>query len=550
MPSEADKELQHVLAPVKEHLARVSGANKRKIPNDMTRLEIMEVSLVVIGNHITNHVKQNDSLEDSLWKFVSDRYWPQSSKESKRVSGEKLKEMYVKIAAGKDAAIKTTAPREKIAAKDTAPKTTAPRGILQITNAPSPSHKRSFDEFAEPLPPFKWGRPYLHNNKPDGTYRRNTDSIKPTTAPNYIHAFKRTLDQLETVQMFRHHGVDREKLVSGLTNEIHPVFLKICCCKYTMGCCRIAEIRFVYPGYKIPLVEVPAIASPAPSDNFFVRTIMQLATRWILSDPGLQFVSALMEYGRGGKKFQADPRKHLSTERKQAVLRQLLLHAPQVTVHFREFSYLEGSAFRKAALGYTYCQCIAPWSAHIVIDVEKMQGYDPSAPNYDQHTVNELRHSIIRNAGTLCHEFAHAIAFLELQTLIEPEFNNEPFAEAGHAFENFLWGGTLVGPSGSDGLWLHRWPPAGRLSAYNGNGVFRTGIHAPEAIPAPGGQWVEPQVYGRLLHDHFWDSERVERGQAWLQAFQEDMAAALPRSNYDHARVEPFLHCVLPISTA
>jgi chromodomain-helicase-DNA-binding protein 1 len=105
MPSEADKELQHVLAPVKEHLARVSGANKRKIPNDMTRLEIMKVSLVVIGNHITNHVKQNDSLEDSLWKFVSDRYWPQGSKESKRVSGEKLKEMYVKIAAGKDAAI-------------------------------------------------------------------------------------------------------------------------------------------------------------------------------------------------------------------------------------------------------------------------------------------------------------------------------------------------------------------------------------------------------------------------------------------------------------
>jgi hypothetical protein len=320
--------------------------------------------------------------------------------------------------------------------------------------------------------------------------------------------------------MFRHHGVDPEKLVSGLTNEIHPVFLKICCCKYTMGCCRIAEIRFVYPGYKIPLVEVPAIASPAPSDNFFVRTIMQLATRWILSDPGLQFVSALMEYGRGGKKFQADPRKHLSTERKQAVLRQLLLHAPQVTVHFREFSYLEGSAFRKAALGYTYCQCIAPWSAHIVIDVEKMQGYDPSAPNYDQHTVNELRRSIIRNAGTLCHEFAHAIAFLELQTLIEPEFNNEPFAEAGHAFENFLWGGTLVGPSGSDGLWLHRWPPAGRLSAYNGNGVFRTGIHAPEAIPAPGGQWVEPQVYGRLLHDHFWGSERVERGKRRCKPFK------------------------------
>jgi hypothetical protein len=66
MPSEVDKALQHVLAPVKEHLARASGANKRKIPNDMTRLEIMKVSLVAIANHITNHVKQNASLEDSL----------------------------------------------------------------------------------------------------------------------------------------------------------------------------------------------------------------------------------------------------------------------------------------------------------------------------------------------------------------------------------------------------------------------------------------------------------------------------------------------------
>lgn len=319
--------------------------------------------------------------------------------------------------------------------------------------------------------------------------------------------------------MFRHHGVDPEKLISGLTNEIHPVFLKICCCKYTMDCCRIAHTRSVAPGYKIPLVEVPTIASPAPSDNFFVRTIMQLATRWILSDPGLQFISALMECGRGGKKFQANPRKHLSTERKQAVLRQLLLHAPQVTVHFRKFSHLDESASRKAALGYTSKQRMAPWSAHIVMDVEKMQGYDPSAPNYDQHTVNELRRSIISNAGTLCHEFAHAICFLEIQALVEPKFNNEPFVEVGSAFENCLWGGTL-NDSRSDGLWLHRWPPPCRLSAYDGNGVFRTRIDAPEAMPMPGGQWVEPKVYGRLLFDHFWDSERVEQGNRRCKPFK------------------------------
>jgi len=111
--TEHDKKLQHVLAPVNEHLARASGANKKKIPDDMTRLKLIKVSLVAIGNHIMKHpnIKQNSSLEDSLWEFVSERHWPQSAKESKRVSGKKLKEMYAKIA-GKDAAPKTTAPRE------------------------------------------------------------------------------------------------------------------------------------------------------------------------------------------------------------------------------------------------------------------------------------------------------------------------------------------------------------------------------------------------------------------------------------------------------
>lgn len=107
--SEHDRKLQHVLAPINEHLAKAHGAQKKKIPDDMTRLKIIKVSLVAIGNHIFNHpnIKDNSSLEASLWDFVSDRHWPQSTKESKRVSGKKLRDMYIKIA-GKDAAPKTT----------------------------------------------------------------------------------------------------------------------------------------------------------------------------------------------------------------------------------------------------------------------------------------------------------------------------------------------------------------------------------------------------------------------------------------------------------
>ena len=140
--SEYEKRMQHVLAPIKEHLTRASGAQKKKIPDDMTRLKIIKVSLVAIGNHIVNHphIKDDSSLETGLWDFVSERHWPQSTKESKRVSGKKLRDMYVKIA-GKDATPKTTsrpsasngdtseAKKETSPAEEKKPITTSPETV-------------------------------------------------------------------------------------------------------------------------------------------------------------------------------------------------------------------------------------------------------------------------------------------------------------------------------------------------------------------------------------------------------------------------------------
>jgi chromodomain-helicase-DNA-binding protein 1 len=105
--SDYERKLQHVLAPISDALARAHGAQRKKIPDDNTRLKIIKVSLVAIGDHIFKHpkVKDNPSLEDSLWDFVSEHHWPQSAKEANRVPGKKLKDMYIKIA-GKDAAPK------------------------------------------------------------------------------------------------------------------------------------------------------------------------------------------------------------------------------------------------------------------------------------------------------------------------------------------------------------------------------------------------------------------------------------------------------------
>jgi chromodomain-helicase-DNA-binding protein 1 len=110
--SDHERKLQHVLAPISDALARAHGAQRKKIPDDNTRLKIIKVSLVAIGDHIFKHpkVKDNPSLEDSLWDFVSEHHWPQSAKEANRVPGKKLKDMYIKIA-GKDAAPKAALPK-------------------------------------------------------------------------------------------------------------------------------------------------------------------------------------------------------------------------------------------------------------------------------------------------------------------------------------------------------------------------------------------------------------------------------------------------------
>ena len=88
---------------------KVQGAQKKFIPDDEKRLKIIKQSLLAIGNRITVdlHNAPNATgmpkLEDQLWEYISNRHWPQSAKENKRVSGTKLRDMYVKIA-GKDKA--------------------------------------------------------------------------------------------------------------------------------------------------------------------------------------------------------------------------------------------------------------------------------------------------------------------------------------------------------------------------------------------------------------------------------------------------------------
>jgi hypothetical protein len=141
--------------------------------------------------------------------------------------------------------------------------------------------------------------------------------------------------------------------------------------------------------------------------------MMQLATRIVTSDESLQFISGLMDCGRNGVQFHAHPRKHLSAERKQAVLHRLQLYAHQVAFHFRDFSHLAAKPTNLCLLGYTKKRMLPGGLpvAHVFMDVQHINGYDSSAPNYDRLTVCDLGRNIIRSAVVLCHELAHAIAY-------------------------------------------------------------------------------------------------------------------------------------------
>lgn len=160
------------------------------------------------------------------------------------------------------------------------------------------------------------------------------------------------------------------------------------------------------------------------------------------------------------------------------------------------------------------------------MDVQHINGYDSSAPNYDQLTVSDLGRNIIRSAVVLCHEVAHAIAYFEVQSYTEPRFNNEPFAEIGHAFENYVFGGTLGVRESRGGLWIRQWPALGRMNGYTTR-VFPRGIYA--STLQPGDQWLDEAMYVRFLNDQFWDTETAAPGsrrckpfkKSWLRPYHE-----------------------------
>ncbi|KAK3704274.1 ATP-dependent DNA helicase Hrp3 [Vermiconidia calcicola] len=168
---EAEARIRRTLDPISATLTKVSGSNKKKIPDDDLRLKIIKQSIVTIGNHINLCVRGsgNAALEDKLWNYVSEHHWPQAKQAEKRVPGNKLKEMYKKISSKDNAAA---------AGSKTTPTKVKPKPIADVagragmsTNGTASSVKKETSDSGRKLPNFEReesdGKPTAQRESPE-----------------------------------------------------------------------------------------------------------------------------------------------------------------------------------------------------------------------------------------------------------------------------------------------------------------------------------------------------------------------------------------------
>jgi hypothetical protein len=83
-------------------------------------------------------------------------------------------------------------------------------------------------------------------------------------------------------------------------------------------------------------------------------------------------------------------------------------------------------------------------SPQVSMNLNRIQAYDMSNDDWQKMTNSELRAAVITGASKICHEFAHAMTEIYFLGRSEPYMNTDNIAEAGFAFENYVFGGGLV----------------------------------------------------------------------------------------------------------
>ncbi|KAH5233598.1 hypothetical protein HBI62_043920 [Parastagonospora nodorum] len=84
--------IERRLRPVRDNLTRLKKATPKNYPQKEAMVKILKVELIAIGNFIRAETRDNEELEERLWSFTVNNYWPRAS-----VTVPAIKGMYQKM---------------------------------------------------------------------------------------------------------------------------------------------------------------------------------------------------------------------------------------------------------------------------------------------------------------------------------------------------------------------------------------------------------------------------------------------------------------------
>ncbi|KAH0284357.1 SNF2 family DNA-dependent chromodomain-containing ATPase, partial [Aureobasidium sp. EXF-3399] len=100
----SEDHMRRIVEPIRDCLGRIRKATKSHIPDDKERANSLKESLQTAGKFFKQKAaEKGKTVEDKLWDYLAETWWPQAKNVDKRTSGQKLRTLYEKIAAANKA---------------------------------------------------------------------------------------------------------------------------------------------------------------------------------------------------------------------------------------------------------------------------------------------------------------------------------------------------------------------------------------------------------------------------------------------------------------
>jgi hypothetical protein len=162
--------------------------------------------------------------------------------------------------------------------------------------------------------------------------------------------------------------------------------------------------------------------------------------------------------------------------------------------------------------------------AQIWLNLNHMPGYDMSNDDWQKMTISELRTVIVLGATKICHEFSHAVTNIYFPDLGEPYMNTDNIAEAGFAFESYIFGGSTRPGQMPHQNWpcylmVSAWPNYSSWKVYDR--PLELNSFGKAAVPDAAHFFPRPFRWERFLEQGFWDESETRYNSVkklWLRS--------------------------------